>query len=264
VKSENGDTVEHKDRIARMRPLTDRHAVVTGGGSGIGLACARRLAEDGARTTIIGRTSAVDAAASLRAAGFDVDAIECDLADVEAARQVGDRLAAEERIDVLVNNAGIIYREPAETHDPREWERVLDVNLRSVWALTQPLGAAMVGRGFGRIVTIASLLSFQGGINVVSYATTKHAVVGMTKTLANEWAPHGVTVNCIAPGYIATNNTSALRDDEAREAEIRSRIPAARWGDPEDVAGAASYLVGPDAAYVNGHTLVVDGGWLAR
>jgi 2-deoxy-D-gluconate 3-dehydrogenase len=256
--------MEHEDRSGRSRALEGRHALVTGGGSGIGLACARRLAEDGARTTILGRASAVAAAADLRAEGLDVDAVECDLSDVAATRELAERLASEEKIDILVNNAGIIYREPAETHDPREWERVLDVNLRAVWALTQPLGAAMVERGFGRIVTIASLLSFQGGINVVSYATTKHAVVGMTKTLANEWASHGVTVNCIAPGYIATNNTTALREDEAREAEIRSRIPAGRWGTPDDVARAAAFLVGPDAGYVNGHTLVVDGGWLAR
>lgn len=206
----------------------------------------------------------MDAAAALRAEGLDVDAVECDLSDVAATRDLAGRLAVEDPIDVLVNNAGIIYREPAATHDPREWERVLDVNLRAVWALTQPLGAAMVERGFGRVVTIASLLSFQGGINVVSYATTKHAVVGMTKTLANEWAARGVTVNCIAPGYISTNNTTALREDEAREAEIRSRIPAGRWGTPEEVAHAAAFLVGPDAGYVNGHTLVVDGGWLAR
>lgn len=256
--------MDELDRSSGARQFRGRHALVTGGGAGIGFACALRFASGGARVTIVGRRSAVEAAAALRDRGFEADALECDLADVEAARELGARTAAEHEIDILVNNAGIIYREPAVTHDPDEWQRVLDVNLMSVWALTQPLGAAMVERGYGRIVTIASLLSFQGGINVVSYATTKHAVVGMTKTLANEWAPHGVTVNCVAPGYIATNNTTALRADEVRESEIRSRIPAGRWGEPDDIAGAVAFLAGPDAAYVTGHTLVVDGGWMAR
>ena len=149
-------------------------------------------------------------------------------------------------------------------HDRSDWRRVLDVNLNSPWALTQAIGAGMVSRGYGRIVTIASLLSFQGGINVVSYAASKHASVGMTKTLANEWAAHGVTVNCVAPGYVRTDNTAALREDEEREREIRARIPAGRWAEASDIAGAVAFLSGPDAAYVNGHVLVVDGGWLSR
>ncbi|GAT72982.1 2-deoxy-D-gluconate 3-dehydrogenase [Microbacterium sp. HM58-2] len=245
-------------------PLRGRRAVITGAGSGIGLACARALAERGAQLVLVGRSSVRGGAACLRDEGHDVEVVECDLADVDAAYRVGAELAARGDIDLLVNNAGIIHREPAVDHARSDWQRVLDVNLNSGWALAQALGGSMVERGFGRIVTIASLLSFQGGINVVSYAASKHAVVGMTKTLANEWARHGVTVNCVAPGYISTENTAPLRADDSREREIRERIPAGRWGEPSDIGGAVAFLCGPDAAYVNGHVLVVDGGWLAR
>lgn len=245
-------------------PLRGRRALVTGAGGGIGLACARFLAERGAALILLGRASVERSAEELRAAGHVVETVACDLSDVDEAYRVGAELAGGEPIDILVNNAGIIHREPAIDHDRREWRRVLDVNLNSPWALTQEIGAGMVGRGYGRIVTIASLLSFQGGIKVVSYAASKHAIVGMTKTLANEWASSGVTVNCVAPGYVRTDNTAALREDTDREREIRTRIPAARWAEPEDIAGAVAFLAGPDAAYVNGHVLVVDGGWLAR
>ncbi|GAB3603009.1 2-dehydro-3-deoxy-D-gluconate 5-dehydrogenase KduD [Microbacterium aureliae] len=213
---------------------------------------------------MLGRASVERGAAELRAEGHLVSTVSCDLSDVGEAFQVGEELAAGEPIDILVNNAGIIHREPAVDHERQAWNRVMDVNLNAPWALTQTIGAGMVSRGHGRIVTIASLLSFQGGINVVSYAASKHAIVGMTKTLANEWAGRGVTVNCVAPGYVRTDNTAALREDEDREREIRSRIPAGRWAEPGDIAGAVAFLAGPDASYVNGHVLVVDGGWLAR
>lgn len=245
-------------------PLRGRRAVVTGAGAGIGLACARSLAERGAELILLGRSSIERGAEDLRAEGHAVTTVSCDLADVEAAFAVGEKLARNEPIDILVNNAGIIHRAPAVEHEHDEWRRVLDVNLNSPWALTQTIGAEMVSRGYGRIVTIASLLSFQGGIKVVSYAASKHAIVGMTKTLANEWASHGVTVNCVAPGYVRTDNTAALREDEGREREIRARIPAGRWAEPSDIGGAVAFLAGPDAAYINGHVLVVDGGWLAR
>ena len=245
-------------------PLLGRRALVTGGGSGIGLASARALAERGADLLLLGRSSVEQGADQLRADGHRVDTILCDLSDVEEAHRVGAELATLEPIDILVNNAGTIHREQAVHHDQAQWNRVIDVNLNSAWALTQTVGAAMVARGYGRIVTIASLLSFQVGINVVSYAASKHAIVGMTKTLANEWARYGVTVNCVAPGYVRTDNTATLRADEEREREIRSRIPAGRWAEPSDIGGAVAFLSGPDAAYVNGHVLVVDGGWLAR
>jgi len=245
-------------------PLRGRRALVTGAGSGIGLACARALGERGAELVLLGRASVERGADELRGEGFTVSTVACDLSDVDATSRVGAELASGEPIDILVNNAGIIHREPAERHEREDWRRVLDVNLNSPWMLTQAVGAAMVERGYGRIVTIASLLSFQGGINVVSYAASKHAIVGMTKTLANEWASHGVTVNCVAPGYVRTDNTAALREDEEREREIRARIPAGRWAEPSDIGGAVAFLSGPDAAYVNGHVLVVDGGWLAR
>ena len=245
-------------------PLSGRRAVVTGAGGGIGLACARALAERGAELVLLGRESVLRGVDQLRAEGHTVTAALCDLSDPDAAYRAGEEIAQGDPVDILVNNAGIIHREPAATHEREAWSRVLDVNLNSSWALTQTIGRGMVDRGYGRIVTIASLLSFQGGINVVSYATSKHAVVGMTKTLANEWAGRGVTVNCVAPGYISTDNTAALRADEARERDIRGRIPAGRWGDPADIGGAVAFLCGPDASYVNGHVLVVDGGWLAR
>lgn len=246
------------------RPLAGRRAVVTGGGVGIGFACAEALAARGAELVLLGRSSVERGADELRASGYSVSTVVCDLSDPDAARRIGADLAAGEPVDILVNNAGIIYREPAVDHSPDGWRRVLDVNLESAWALTQTIGRGMVERHYGRIVSIASLLSFQGGINVVSYATSKHAIVGMTKTLANEWAGEGVTVNCVAPGYIATDNTAALRADEERERSIRERIPAGRWGRPSDIGAAVAFLAGPDAAYVNGHVLVVDGGWMAR
>ncbi|MDO8338323.1 MAG: SDR family oxidoreductase [Microcella sp.] len=251
-------------RLDLTAPLRGRRALVTGAGAGIGLACARSLAERGAELVLLGRSSVERGADELRRAGHTVATVTCDLSDVDEAYRVGAELEEGEPIDILVNNAGIIHREPAVRHGREDWQRVIDVNLNSVWALAQTVGSGMVSRGYGRIVTIASLLSFQGGINVVSYATSKHAVVGMTKTLANEWARHGVTVNCVAPGYVRTENTAALRADEDREREIRSRIPAGRWAEPSDIGGAVAFLSGPDAAYVNGHVLVVDGGWLAR
>ena len=245
-------------------PLRGRRALVTGAGGGIGLACARSLAERGAELVLLGRASVEKGADLLRSEGHTVSTVSCDLSDVDDAFRCGEELAGRETIDILVNNAGIIHREPATEHARDQWKRVLDVNLNASWALAQTIGASMVSRGYGRVVTIASLLSFQGGINVVSYAASKHAIVGMTKTLANEWASRGVTVNCVAPGYIRTDNTAALREDESRERDIRSRIPAGRWGEPSDIGGAVAFLAGPDAAYVNGHVLVVDGGWLAR
>lgn len=243
------------------RPLAGRTAVVTGARTGIGFACANRLALAGSDLVLWGHRDMEPAAETIRAHGTRVTVIESDLSDPHGTRELAAGL---DGIDILVNNAGTIRREPAAVHSERAWREVMDLNIESVWAISQTLGVQMIERGYGRIVSIASLLSFQGGINVPSYTTSKHAVMGLTKALANEWAPLGVTVNAVAPGYIATNNTAALRDDPDREPAIRSRIPAGTWGRPADIAGAVAFLAGPEASYVNGHTLVVDGGWMAR
>ncbi len=243
------------------RPFEGQRAVVTGARTGIGLACAQRLAQGGARVTLWGHRDMNEAVTSVASYGGEVDVVLSDLSDPLDARAQAERMGV---VDILINNAGIIHREPAVVHAPDAWRRVLSVNLDTIWHLSQVFGAGMVDRGHGRVVSIASLLSFQGGINVPSYAASKHAVVGLTKALSNEWAGKGVTVNAVAPGYIATNNTEALRNDPDREQSIRERIPAGRWGQPEDVASAVAFLAGPEAGYVNGHTLVVDGGWMGR
>ncbi|MEV7392180.1 MULTISPECIES: SDR family oxidoreductase [unclassified Streptomyces] len=254
------------DAVNARFGLGGRRALVTGARSGIGAAAAEALAAAGADLVLWGRTedSVRKTADTCRAHGREVAVVGCDLSD---ARQVGSTaraLAEEHRIDVLVNNAGTISRAPAAEVSYETWRSVLVTNLDSVFVLSREIGGAMVRRGGGAIVNITSLLSFQGGINVAAYAASKHALAGLTKALANEWAAHDVTVNAVAPGYIATDNTAALRADPRREPEIRSRIPAGRWGTPDDVSGAVVFLAGPAARYITGHTLVVDGGWLAR
>ncbi len=245
--------------------LRGRTALVTGARTGIGRAVALGLATAGADLILLGNNDDLDeVTAEARALGSTVRQVVADLTDTERARELLEPVVAEHQIDVLVNNAGTIHREPAADVDYADWRRVLGINTDSVFALSQLVGSGMVDRGHGRIINIASLLSFQGGVGVPAYAASKHAVAGLTKSLANEWGPHGVRVNAIAPGYIATNNTAALRADPTREAEIRSRIPAGHWGDPDDLAGAAVFLASDAANYVNGHVLVVDGGWMSR
>ncbi|WP_374455652.1 2-dehydro-3-deoxy-D-gluconate 5-dehydrogenase KduD [Nocardioides sp.] len=245
--------------------LHGRCAVVTGAGRGIGRAVALGLSRAGADLVLLGRPgSSDDTREAVLAAGGKADVVDLDLGDHAAVAQVGAELAAARQVDIVVNNAGIIDREDAVDVDPAAWQRVLDVNLNGLFFLCQQLGRPMVERGHGKIVSIASLLSFQGGIRVASYAASKHAVAGLTKALANEWGPHGVQVNAIAPGYIATDNTAALREDADRSRSILERIPAGRWGDADDIAGAAVFLSSSAADYVNGHVLVVDGGWMAR
>ncbi len=248
--------------------LSGRLAVVTGARRGIGRAVARALAEAGA--DVIGvsaglEESGSDVAKDVAAAGRSFEAIRTDFGDPEAVRALGEDLAGRERpVDILVNNAGTIRRAPAAGHPDTDWDLVLQVNLSAQFKLTRAVGAAMVARGRGKIIFTASLLSFQGGINVPGYTATKHGISGLTKALANEWAPHGVNVNAIAPGYIATDNTAALRTDQARNAAILDRIPAGRWGEADDLAGAAVFLASDAAAYVHGTILPVDGGWLGR
>ncbi|MFE5791360.1 SDR family oxidoreductase [Streptomyces sp. NPDC056503] len=248
--------------------LTGRLAVVTGARRGIGRAMARALAEAGA--DVIGvsahlEESGSDVEKDVLAAGRGFEAIRADFADPAAVRALGAELAGRERpVDILVNNAGTIRRAPAAEHTDEDWELVLQVNLGAQFALTRAVGAGMVARRRGKIVFTASLLSYQGGITVPGYTAAKHGIAGLTKALANEWAPHGVNVNAIAPGYIATDNTRALQDDPARSAAILDRIPAGRWGSADDLAGATVFLASDAAAYVHGTVLPVDGGWLGR
>ena len=200
----------------------------------------------------------------VRAHGADCTRLVLDLAEPRAVAAGIDSLAGRHAIDILVNNAGIIRRAPATDMPLDDWDAVLRVNLESLFVLSQHVGRRMVARRTGKIINIASMLSFQGGINVVGYTAAKHAVAGVTRALANEWAAHGVQVNAIAPGYIATDNTTALREDGTRAGEILARIPASRWGSASDIGGAAVFLASPASDYVNGHVLAVDGGWLAR
>ena len=246
--------------------LSGQTALVTGAARGIGAAMAEALAEAGADLVLWGRSEPSLRATTDACAGFgrQVTTVIGDLSDPEDAAGTARALVAQRRVDILVNNAGMISRAPALETEYSDWRRVLTTNLDSAYVLSQAVGSEMVRRRSGSIINIASLLSFQGGINVASYTASKHALAGMTKALANEWAEYDVTVNAIAPGYIATENTSALRADPERESAIRARIPAGRWGTPDDLAGAVVFLAGPSARYVTGHTLVVDGGWLAR
>ncbi|WP_329271146.1 SDR family oxidoreductase [Streptomyces pseudovenezuelae] len=248
--------------------LTGKLAVVTGARRGIGRAMARALAEAGA--DIIGVSATLEESGSqvekdVLAAGRSFEAIRADFADPAAVHALGQDLAARERpVDILVNNAGTIRRTPAAQHSDADWELVLQVNLSAQFALTRAVGATMMDRGQGKVIFTASLLSFQGGINVPGYTAAKHGIAGLTKALANEWAPHGVNVNALAPGYIATDNTQALQDDPVRSKAILERIPAGRWGSTDDLAGATVFLASPASDYIHGTTLPVDGGWLGR
>lgn len=248
--------------------LTGRLAVVTGARRGIGRAMARALAEAGA--DVIGVSASLEESGSevekdVLAAGRTFESIRTDFADADAVRALGADLAARARpVDILVNNAGTIRRAPAAEHTDTDWDLVLQVNLNAQFALSRAVGAAMVARGQGKIIFTASLLSFQGGITVPGYTVAKHGIAGLTKALANEWAPHGVNVNALAPGYIATDNTQALQDDPVRSKAILDRIPAGRWGTAGDLAGATVFLASDAAAYVHGTVLPVDGGWLGR
>jgi 2-deoxy-D-gluconate 3-dehydrogenase len=246
--------------------LSGRVALVTGGNRGLGRAIAVGLAQAGADVAVACRSGQADETlAAVAAAGRRGLAIAADLSEPAAAAPLVERAAAElGRLDILVNNAGIIRRAAALETSLEDWQAVLDVNLSSVWTCAQAAGRLMAPQGGGKIITIASLLSFQGGIRVPAYAAAKHAVVGLTKALANEWAPLGINVNAIAPGYMVTDNTTALRADPGRSRQIGERIPAGRWGEPEDLAGAAVFLAARASDYVHGHTLVVDGGWMAR
>jgi 2-deoxy-D-gluconate 3-dehydrogenase len=246
--------------------LSGKTAVVTGARRGIGLAIAEALASAGA--DIVGVSASLEPTGSVvqrrvEAMGRDFAAYRVDFADRGAVIDLGAQLAVR-GVDILVNNAGTIERASAVDHPLEMWDRVLSVNLDSQFALTQAVGRSMIARGYGKVIFTASLLSFQGGVNVPGYVASKSAIAGLTKALANEWASHGVNVNALAPGYIATDNTQALQDDPERSRSILERIPAGRWGQASDLGGAAVFLASSASDYVSGITLPVDGGWLGR
>jgi 2-deoxy-D-gluconate 3-dehydrogenase len=247
--------------------LDGKVALVTGTSRGLGQGAALALAEAGADVALLDRSEPTETVARVGDLGRRVHVVRRDLVsatadDLESAvQEVTDALGG---VDVLVNNAGTIRRAPAAEHPASDWDDVLSVNLDAVFHLSRAAGRRMLERGSGRIINVASMLSFQGGILVPGYAASKHAVVGLTKALANEWAGRGVNVNAVAPGYMATDNTAPIRADEARERSIFERIPAGRWGLPDDLAGAFVYLASDAAAYVHGAVLPVDGGWLVR
>ena len=246
--------------------LEGKVALVTGSATGIGAAIAQCLAEAGADVVCHGKDDAADAAvAAVRASGRRSFGVRADLADRQGHEHlIGSVVRELGSLDILINNAGLIRRAAAEHYSEDDWDTLLEVNLSAVFRLSQLAGRHMLERGSGKIVNIASLLSFQGGVRVPAYAASKGAVAQLTKALANEWAGRGVNVNAIAPGYIATANTLDLRNDAERSRQILERIPAGRWGEPSDIAGAAAFLCSPSANYIHGHVLVVDGGWLAR
>jgi 2-dehydro-3-deoxy-D-gluconate 5-dehydrogenase len=245
--------------------LDGKVAIVTGANTGIGRAIALALAGAGADVALAGRTAAEETAERVRGLGRNAALIDADLSSAAPVQDVVDRTIAQlGGLDILVNNAGIIRRADAVDFTEADWDAVIDTNLKSLFFLCQAAGRHMIAQGSGKIVNIASLLSFQGGIRVPSYAAAKSGVAGLTRALANEWAPLGVNVNAIAPGYIATNNTAGLQSDELRNRQILERVPAGRWGAPADLGGAAVFLASSASDYVHGHVLAVDGGWLAR
>lgn len=252
--------------VADRFRLDGKTALVTGAASGLGAAIALALADAGAAVACHGnRRPAEETARRIQALGREGRSFSADLsADDGADSLFADMVAAMGAPDILVNNAGMIHRAAAEDHDLVAWKQVLQVNLTSAFRLCQLAGRQMLERQRGKIINIASMMSFQGGVRIAAYVASKGGIAQMTKALANEWAARNVQVNAIAPGYFRTENTSALQKDETRNRQILERIPAGRWGEPEDLTGAAVFLASPASDYVTGTVLVVDGGWLAR
>lgn len=247
--------------------LEGSRALVTGASRGLGRAIAIALADAGADVACVSSKpgGASETAAEITKRGRAAWEFAADLSERSAALALSEEaISTLGRIDVLVNSAGTIRRTPAAMHSPEDWDLVIRTNLDSVFFLSQAVGRHMLERKKGKIINVASLLSFSGGITVPGYTASKHAIAGITKALANEWASSGVQVNAVAPGYFVTDNTAALRADPKRSAEILARIPAGRWGQPEDLADAVVFLAAPASDYINGHVLVVDGGWMAR
>jgi 2-deoxy-D-gluconate 3-dehydrogenase len=246
--------------------LEGKVALVTGASTGLGAAIAIALAEAGADVACHGNTHTPDASCeAVTKAGRQAFALTGDLGDRATPRKLIDgAIDRFGQLDILVNNAGTIRRAPATEYSEEDWATVIEVNLSSVFRMAQLAGRHMIARGGGKILNIASLLSFQGGITVPAYAASKGGVAQLTKALANEWAAKNINVNAIAPGYMRTANTRALQQDETRNRQILERIPAGRWGEPSDLGGAAVFLCSAASNYINGHVLVVDGGWMGR
>lgn len=246
--------------------LDNKVAIVTGANTGLGRGMAIALARAGADLALVGRSSPTETLESVRAIGRKAHVIMADLATLDSVDHiVSETMEVFGRLDVLVNNAGLIARSDAIDFTPEAWDDVMNVNVRTLFFLSQAVARAMIAaQTGGKIINIASMLSYQGGIRVPSYTTSKSGVMGLTRALANEWAAHRINVNAIAPGYFATNNTAALQADADRNRQILERIPAGRWGSPSDLDGAVVFLASKASDYVQGITLPVDGGWLSR
>ncbi len=251
--------------MANSFNLSGKTAIVTGASTGLGRAMTLALAEAGADVLLVDHSERKETLQDVRKIGRRAVSFVADLGkDARVDEIIGFAVKEFGKVDILVNNAGTIRRSPAIDMTQKDWDEVMQLNAKSVFFLAQAAARDMLKRKYGKIINIASLLSFQGGILVPSYAASKGAVAQLTKALANEWAQHGINVNAIAPGYMVTDNTKALREDPARSKAILDRIPAGRWGQPEDLQGAVVFLASSVSDYVNGHVLAVDGGWLAR
>ncbi len=245
--------------------LEGKTALVTGAAGGIGQAIAVAYSKAGAKLILLGHRNNLDETTQLiEEGGGSAHQVIIDLEDVESLPAYCEDLLSQFQIDILVNNAGIIRRDEASDYSIDNWNAVMNTNVNALFLLTQHLARPMLERKEGKIINIASLLSYQGGVYVPAYTASKHAVNGLVKAFSNEWAKDGIQVNGLAPGYIATNNTKAIREDEKRNQSILERIPAGRWGEAEDLTGAAIFLASEASNYMNGHTLIVDGGWMAR
>lgn len=252
--------------MKNMFNLEGKVAIVTGANKGLGQAMAITLAEAGANIVGIARGSMDDTKMKVEEKGKEFLEITADLTKTDMVDEIINKTIEKfGRVDILINNAGMIKREDALEYSEEDWDNVINLNLRTLFFLSQKVAKQFVKqKQGGKIINIASMLSFQGGIRVPAYTASKSAVMGLTKALANEWAKYNINVNAIAPGYMVTDNTEQIRNDEKRSKEILDRIPAGRWGTPEDLAGAVVFLASSASNYVNGHTLAVDGGWLAR
>ena len=251
--------------MANPFSLEGKVALVTGGNTGLGQGIAVALAQAGADVAVAGIAPPTETIARITALGRRCLAVEANLISIEPVeRVIRETIEGLGGLDILVNNAGLIRRADAVDFSEQDWDDVMNVNIKSAFFISQAAGRHFIAQGRGKIINIASMLSFQGGIRVPSYTASKSGVAGLTKLMANEWAPHGITANAIAPGYFATANTQALREDPVRSAEILGRIPAGRWGEPSDLGGAAVFLASRASDYVQGAILPVDGGWQAR
>lgn len=245
--------------------LSGKVAIVTGASTGLGKGMSLGLAEAGADLVLVDYVDSTETAEEIKSLGRKAITIVADLINIKPVQSIAnDAIRTFGKIDILVNNAGIIRRTAAIDFSEKDWDEVMSLNSKTVFFLCQTAARDMMKRKYGKIINISSLLAFQGGILVPSYAASKGAVAQISKALANEWAQYGININAIAPGYMATNNTKALREDPVRSKAILDRIPAGRWGAPDDLKGAVVFLASHASDYVNGHVLIIDGGWMAR